>query len=79
MSTVADRRLWLTSDREQVVEDGDPRAAFLYATPGDEMTDEDVKRYGLAPKPSKRARTPLDKEAASGSDKRADAGPDKGA
>jgi hypothetical protein len=26
---VTDRRLWLTADRDQVVEDGDPAAAFL--------------------------------------------------
>lgn len=43
----ADRKLWLTADRERVVEDGDPDAAFLLAAEGDELDDEDVERYGL--------------------------------
>lgn len=45
----ADRRLWLTADRERVVEEGDPEAAFLFATPGKDISDEDVERYGLKP------------------------------
>ena len=62
----ADRRLWLTADRETVVEEGDSRAAFLLATPGDEVSDDDAKRFGLkAPaKPADKAATkPADKQA----------------
>lgn len=44
---VSDRRLYLTSDKEQVVEDGDPRAAFLFATEGFEIQAVEVERYGL--------------------------------
>lgn len=51
---IADRRLWLTADRERVVEEGDPEAAFLFATPGKEVSDEDAERYGL--KPSRKAK-----------------------
>ena len=42
-------RLFLTADREKVVPEGDPEAAFLFATPGDEVSEEDAKRYGIKP------------------------------
>ncbi len=45
-----DRRLWLTADKERVVEDGDPAAAFLFASEGDEISDEDAKQYGVKAK-----------------------------
>lgn len=47
MGYVADRRLWLTQEKGAVVEEGDPRAAFLFATPGFVISDEDCHRYGL--------------------------------
>jgi hypothetical protein len=47
-----DERLWLTADRERVVRDGDPEAAFLFATPGKRISAEDAKRYGLVGKKS---------------------------
>jgi hypothetical protein len=53
--TIIDRKLWLTADKDQVVEDGDPRASFLYATPGDELSDEDVKQYGIKVKAAPKA------------------------
>lgn len=34
---ISNRRLWLTADRKAVVEDGDPRAAFLLVGQGAEM------------------------------------------
>jgi hypothetical protein len=34
---IADRRLWLTADRSQAVEDGDSRAAFLLVAPGQSL------------------------------------------
>lgn len=45
-----DRRLWLTADRERVVEDGDPEAAFLLAAPGQSIPEAQAERYGLVPK-----------------------------
>ena len=69
---IADRRLWLTADREGVVEDGDPRAAFLLASEGTEVPDEDVKRYGLKAKgkpANKEASPTADKEAAPAANK----------
>lgn len=45
---VSDRRLYLTVDKAEVVEDGDPRAAFLFATPGVEIAAGDVERLGLS-------------------------------
>ena len=58
MGHIVDRKLWLTADKDQVVEDGDPGASFLFASPGDEVTDEDAKRYGL-----KGGAKPQDKQA----------------
>lgn len=46
----ADRRLWLTADRERVVEDGDPEAAFLFCTRGVQLTAAEVQRYGVGPR-----------------------------
>ena len=45
---VADRRLWLTADKARVVEDGDPAAAFLLASPGTEIPVAEAERLGLA-------------------------------
>lgn len=52
---VADRRLYLTKDGgnvdaapgQRVVEEGDPAAAYLLATPGWVIPSEDVTRLGL--------------------------------
>lgn len=46
---IADRRLWLTADRNKVVEEGDPNAATLYATPGTVIPAEAVKRFKIKP------------------------------
>jgi hypothetical protein len=43
----ATERLYLTVDRSRVVKEGDPDAAFLYRTPGKEISADDMKRYGL--------------------------------
>jgi hypothetical protein len=43
----ADRKLWLTEDGSRVVEDGDPDAGTLYATPGYQVSDADAERFGL--------------------------------
>lgn len=59
-----DRTLWLTADKDEVVEDGDPRAAFLLGHEGDEVDDEEAERLGV-----KRGR----KQAARSEDKQADA------
>lgn len=47
MAIVADRRLWLTADRQGVVEEGDPRAAFLLAAPGRRVPASEVERLGI--------------------------------
>jgi hypothetical protein len=44
---VANERLWLTADRERVVKDGDPDAAFLLCAEGNELPRVDAERYGL--------------------------------
>lgn len=45
-----DRRLWLTADRKKVVEDGDPKAAFLLGNEGTEVDDAEAKRLGVKAK-----------------------------
>lgn len=42
------RRLWLTADKKQVVEEGDPKAAFLWCpTPETRVHMADAIRFGL--------------------------------
>ena len=45
---LSDRRLYLTADRGLVVEDGDGRAAYLFATEGFEISAGVVEQYGLS-------------------------------
>src|SRR3990167_620944 len=48
----AEQKLWLTAGRDELVADGDRRAAFLFCVPGDEISREEAERYGLlAPAP----------------------------
>ncbi len=45
---ITDRRLWLTADRDHVVEDGDPAAAFLFvARAGREIPADEASRLQL--------------------------------
>lgn len=44
---LADRRVFLAADRRRMVEDGDPAAAVLLATPGTLIPAEDAERLGL--------------------------------
>jgi pyruvate/2-oxoglutarate dehydrogenase complex dihydrolipoamide acyltransferase (E2) component len=44
---VADSKMWLNADRTKVLEDGDPDAAHLFATPGKRISVEDAELYGL--------------------------------
>jgi len=46
----ADKRYYLNADRSRVVEEGHPSAAYLLAAEGDDISNEDVKRYGLGKK-----------------------------
>lgn len=43
----ARERLYLTADRDRVVRAGDPKAAFLYASEGDEIPDTAAAKFGL--------------------------------
>lgn len=43
----ADRRLFLTADRDRIVEDGDPDAAVLFAPVGEPILSAQIVRYGL--------------------------------
>ena len=44
----ADRRLYLSSDKSRVVEEGDPSAAWLFATCGGTIREADAEAYGLS-------------------------------
>lgn len=70
-SWVADRRLWLTAERDRLVEDGDPAAAFLFCAPGQPVAMEEARRFGLVdPKPKAKAvEKPEDKAASPPADK----------
>lgn len=62
MPTV-DRRLYLTADESELVEEGDPRAAFLWAGEGTEVSDEDAERVGY--KPPRKSAAPAEDKAVS--------------
>lgn len=83
---ICKQRLYLTADKAKVVADGDPKAAFLYAVPGDEIPESAVKLYGLTDgglpekKATKQAKEPAQtKPAAKPAAKPADAGETKDA
>ena len=49
---VADRRLWLTADESEAVEDGDPRARFLLCgAAGDTVPKAQAEALGLLKEP----------------------------
>ena len=48
-NVTVDRRLWLTADKAQLVEDGDLRAAFLWAVEGREVLAVEAERVGYTP------------------------------
>ena len=50
---IADRRLYLTTDKKEVVEEGDRRGAFLWATPGTKISEKAAKEFGLVKPKSK--------------------------
>lgn len=69
-TVTVDRRLWLTEDRNHVVEDGDVRARFLLAAgPGATMDRADAERLGLIHQQAKQAEKPQDKAQAKPEDK----------
>lgn len=41
------RSLFLDASRERLVEEGDPRAAFLFASAGKRVLASDLERYGV--------------------------------
>lgn len=47
-SYIADRRLYVTADRSEVVEEGDPRAAFLLAGKDCEIDSDSVAVHDLS-------------------------------
>lgn len=44
-----DRKLWLTEDRDELVEHGDPKARFLFGVAGRRMNGAECKRVGYKP------------------------------
>lgn len=61
----AKERLYLTSNKEKLVREGDKRASFLYAVPGDEIPASAADKFGLKEgklPATKEAKTPEDKE-----------------
>jgi len=57
----ADRRLWFTADKARVIEEGDADAAFLYLTPGKEVSEEEARAFGLVSDEPKGKAAPANK------------------
>lgn len=55
---ISDRRLYLTADRNAVVEEGDPAAAYLLVGVGGEVSTAVANRYGLADQSTPKAKEP---------------------
>lgn len=47
------KALYLTDDRSEVVEEGDPRAAFLLVADGGSLTEEEAAQYKLSERAQK--------------------------
>jgi hypothetical protein len=75
---IADRNLYLTADRERVVEEDDPAAAFMFYSKGKEIPDAEAERYGLdapAPEPEPEPEAPAAKQKAVESENKKAAAP----
>lgn len=44
---ISSKTLYLTADRENVVEEGDPKAQFLLVRAGMELPDATAEKYGV--------------------------------
>ena len=77
----APRRLYLSRDKERVVEEGDPEAGFLLAAEGAEVPQAEVDRYQLheLPEPNPAADAPKGKMVAAPPEDKAKAPPGAGA
>lgn len=79
----ARERLFITADKTRLVREGDPKGAFLYAAPGDEIPDSAAEMFGVVDgmAPSRHAsRAPQDeggKRRKGGEDKSRKDGSDK--
>lgn len=60
----AQERLYLTEKKDTLVREGDKRARFLYAVPGDEVPNDAAEKFGL-----KEGKLPSTKEAKGGENK----------
>lgn len=60
----AQERLYLTEKKDTLVREGDKRARFLYAVPGDEVPNDAAEKFGL-----KEGKLPGTKEAKGGENK----------
>lgn len=47
MAWTANRRLYWTADKERVVEEGDPEAAFLFRAKGQSISENEMNRYRI--------------------------------
>lgn len=74
---VADERLYVSEDGKSLVKEGDPRAAFLFTTPGKHISKEDALKFGLIEDEAKQAKTPANKAKAAPANKAAE-GPEEG-
>jgi hypothetical protein len=48
LALIADRKLYLTRDKERIVEEGSPEAAYLFANSGTMIPDAEAARLGLS-------------------------------
>lgn len=66
---IADERLYISEDGKSLVKEGDPRAAFLFSTPGKHISKEDAIKFGLVEDEAKEAKAPANKAKAAPANK----------
>lgn len=57
----ANERLYVSEDGKSLVKEGDPRAAFLFTTPGKTVSKEDAVKFGLIDEDTKAVKAPANK------------------
>lgn len=62
---IADRRIFWDREKQELVEEGDPKAAFLYCAPFDRVPLDFAEKHNLVPEPKSKPKAPNKEKKAS--------------
>lgn len=66
MAYISDKRIYVNADKSKVVPEDHPDVGHLLVGEGGEVSDEDVKKYGLKKSESKAEHAPAEDKAETG-------------